>query len=206
MSPRNLRPLLWGVIRRLGAQGAVFGVNEVRGALRFPAKRDSVRAYLKALAAGGYLAPVTAADGGPGWQLLRDTGVDAPRVRDDGQEIVIGAGREQCWRAMRILGTFGVAELVATASTDRWAIAPGEAADYCDRLARAGILRRYKAAGDDRWLYTLSPARYTGPKPPQILRYQPAKDGLPPRRKGVYDPNTGTLYWPDGRIETGVKR
>lgn len=206
MSPRNLRPLLWANIRRLGAQGAVFDVSAVRGALRFPVKRERVRDYLKALEAGGYLAPVTAEDGGPGWQLLRDTGVDAPRVREDGQEIVIGAGREQCWRAMRILGTFGVAELVATASTDRWAIAPGEAADYCDRLARVGILRRYKAAGGDRSLYTLSPARYTGPKPPQILRYKPAKDGQPARPKGVYDPNTGALYWPDGRIETGERR
>lgn len=207
MTPRDIRPLLWGIIRRVGAQGAVFGVSEIRGALRFPVKRDRVREYLLALEKGGYLAPVAATEeGGPGWQLLRNPGIDAPRVRPDGSEIVLGAGREQCWRAMRILGTFSVPELVATASTPRWAIKPGEAQDYCDRLSRVGILQRYRAASDDRWLYTLTPTRYTGPQPPQILRYKPARDGQPARRKGVFDPNTGRLYWPDGRIEQGVKR
>lgn len=202
MSPRNLRPQLWAAIRRIGAQGAVFNVSVIRGAMRFPVKRERIRDYLQALEKGGYLAPVPAqADGGPGWQLLRNPGIDAPRVRPDGSPIVQGAGREQCWRTMRILGTFGVAELVATASTPRWTIKPGEAEDYCDRLARVGILHRYRAAAGERWLYTLTPARYTGPQPPQILRYRPAKDGQPPRRKAVFDPNTGLLYWPDGRIE-----
>lgn len=201
MTPRHLRPVLWLAIRRVGAKGAVFGVSTIRGALRFPVRRAPVAAYLRALERGGYLAPVpAAADGGPGWQLLLNPS-DAPRLRADGQAVVLGAGREQCWRAMRQLGTFGVTELVAAASTPRWRVKPGEARDYCERLARVGLLYRYRDAAGERWLYTLSPAHYSGPQPPQILRYRPARDGQPARRKAVYDPNAGLLYWPDGRIE-----
>lgn len=202
--PQDIRPLLWGIVRQVGAQGAVFGVSEIRVGLRFPAKRGRVHDYLKALEAGGYLVAVAEADGGPGWQLLRNPGIDAPRVRKDGSEVVQGAGREQCWRAMRILGSFTAEELVATASTPRWTVSLGEAVDYCNRLSRIGLLDRAKQ--DDRFVYTLVPALYPGPKPPQILRYRPAKDGQPARAKAVYDPNKGILYWPDGRIEKGVKR
>ena len=204
---RDIRPRIWAIIRQIGSKCEVFNTTGVRYCLRFPVKRARVLAYLKALERGGYLAPVSAEhERGPGWQLIRNPGIDAPRLRDDGTEVVQGSGRDQCWRAMRILGTFTATELVATASTERWRVKPGEAEDYCNRLSRAGILSRAWILSSRTWCYTLSPARYTGPKPPQILRYKPAQDGQPARRKGVYDPNTGTLYWPDGRVERGVTR
>lgn len=193
MTPRDIRPLLWRSIRQIGAQGRVFDVLAIRGTLRFPVKRERIRDYLRALEAGGYLVPASLDDGAPGWQLLRDPGTETPRVRADGTPIVMGAGREQCWRTMRMLKHFDIPYLVATATTERWAIAPGEAQDYCDRLARIGILRRERdPSGVVR--YTFIPARYTGPQPPQIRR-----------SKAVYDPNTGRLYQPDGTIEERVQ-
>lgn len=213
MAPRDLRPILWGIIRRIGAKGQMFGVSDVRGCLRFPVKRERVHDYLSALERGGYLersgyltSPGPEHEFGPGWTLVRDAGVDAPRLRRDGSEAVLGSGREQCWRAMRILGTFTAAELAATASTQRWTVALGEAQDYCQRLARAHILSRGRPDIGSDWAYTLRPASYSGPKPPQILRYKPAKGDQPKRQKGVYDPNLGIIYWPDGRVEEGVKR
>lgn len=220
MTARDLRPILWRLIRQVGAQGRAFSVEDLRGLLRQPARRERIRDYLTALAAAGYLVPVPAGNGGPvvAWQILRNPGIDAPRVHDDGSPVVQGAGREQCWRAMRILVTFTVDELVASASTPRWAVARGEAEDYCLRLARVGILRRQTgaisrhpdAAGRLRrqqapTRYTLPPSRYTGPQPPQILRARPARDGQPAVPKRVLDPNTHTLYWPDGRIDQGVR-
>ena len=188
---RDLRPEMWRAIRRVGAQGAVFQVPTVRGQLRGAVKRERVRDYLKALEAGGYLAPVTTEDGVDGWQLIRDPGAEAPRLRADGSPVTMGAGREQCWRTMRILGSFTVLDLVATASTETHRVAEGEARDYCDRLARVGILSRTRSLAG--LVYQLPPSRYTGPKPPQITR-----------KKEVYDPNTGRVYAPDGTlIETG---
>ena len=199
MQPRDLRPIMWRIIRQLGAQGRIFDVAAVRGELRGAPRRERVRDYLLALTAGGYLARVNSPDlpGIPAresWQLVRDPGSEAPRVRPDGTPIVQGAGREQCWRTMRFLLDFSALELAASASSDRWTVAPGEAQDYADRLARVGILQRGRGPGGDI-RYTLAPSRYTGPQPPQILK-----------SKAVYDPNTGRLYHPDGTVEQGVRR
>ncbi|MBP7983384.1 MAG: hypothetical protein KAY97_00860, partial [Chromatiaceae bacterium] len=132
MTPRDLRPEMWRIIRRVGAQGRIFDVDAVRGPLRGAPRRERIGDYLKALAAGGYLARVPNSDhtAPAAWQLVRDPGAEVPRVRPDGTPIVQGAGREQCWRTMKILGHFSAIELAVTASSDRWTVAPGEAQDY----------------------------------------------------------------------------
>ncbi|SDX55848.1 hypothetical protein [Thiocapsa roseopersicina] len=193
---RDLRPEMWRAIRRVGAHGAVFRVPTVRGQLCGAIRRERVRDYIQALEAGGYLSPVrgdTNGKAGPwGWQLIRDPGTEAPRVRANGSPVTLGAGREQCWRSMRILGSFTIPDLVATASTELHRVAEGEARDYCDRLARAGILARTRSPAG--LVYQLPPSRYTGPRPPQIRR-----------TKAVYDGNTGQLYAADGTLlATGV--
>lgn len=189
---RDLRPDIWRTIRRLGAQGATFNVTLIRGHLRGAVRRERIRDYCRALQAGGYLAPAAMPDGAPGWQILRDPGAEAPRLRRDGTPVRMGQGREALWRTLRILGACSVRELCATASTPEWTIAEAEAADYCDRLARVGILLRERGAGGAR--YRLLPSRYTGPRPPQIRR-----------TKEIFDPNTGDLYSPNGaRIDQGA--
>ena len=117
MTPRDLRPEMWRIVRRVGAQGRIFDVDAVRGQLRGAIRRERVSDYLKALAAGGYLARVAPDEErlGEGFQLVRDPGAEVPRVRPDGTPIVQGAGREQCWRTMKILGHFSAIELAVTA-------------------------------------------------------------------------------------------
>ena len=187
----DLRPEIWRTIRRVGAQGAVFDVNTIRGCLRGAVRRERIRDYVRALEAGGYLAAVAGDGDAPGWQILRDPGAEAPRLRPDGTPVVMGAGREQCWRTLRILGSCTARELALTASTDRWAVAEGEALDYCMRLSRVGILIRSKGPTGD-WVFALPAARYTGPLPPQVRR-----------NKEIYDPNTGRVYAPDGTVLEG---
>lgn len=199
MSRANLRPQMWAAIRRLGADGRFFTLDDIRGALRGPVKRERVRDYLKALVAGGYLEPVVIPGqvtdkpgllrfkATPAYRLIRDPGAEAPRVRADGSPVTQGQGREAMWRTLRILGVCTLRELVATASTPDWTITESEARDYCDRLARVGFLARESGPSGRR--YWLFPGRYTGPRPPQIRR-----------NKQVWDPNTNTLYSPAGEI------
>ena len=116
--------------------------------------------------------------------LAKDVGVRAPRVRKNG-ELLPESGRTRMWRAAHVLRQFGLRELVAAASLPGAAIALSEADGYCRWLVRAGYLL---ARGKE---YVMVPARYTGPKAPQILRIQQ-----------LYDPNLGKVVLsnePEGR-------
>jgi len=59
-----------------------------------------IRAYTKGLVNAGHLQRE-----GETFSLVRDIGVDAPRVRDDGRRVTVGARREQIWRTLKILVT-----------------------------------------------------------------------------------------------------
>jgi hypothetical protein len=181
----SLRPAIWAVIRRLAGEGRSFDARDIRGELRGVTQLARIRDYLQALAAGGYLMPISR-PGWDGYRLRKDNGVEAPRLRPDGTPVLLGAGREQMWRAMRILGEWSITELCATATSERWAVAETEARDYCQRLTRAGYLLRDGSGTGAR--YRLLPTRARGPQPPQIQRGS----------KNVFDPNTGQLYAPDG--------
>jgi hypothetical protein len=112
----------------------------------------------------------------PLYRLLRDEGVEAPRVRPDGSRVTMGQGREAMWRTMRILTRpWTPRELAVHASTEEHPVALQEAQDYAQRLCRAGYLHRTAAQ-----TYRLIPARYTGPQPPRIQR-----------TKAIWDPNLG---------------
>ena len=66
------------------------------------------------------------------YALVRDCGVDAPRVRKDGS-IVPQSGRERMWRAMRIIGDFHLVELTKYASQGGPPVSESEARGYCQR-------------------------------------------------------------------------
>jgi hypothetical protein len=183
----SLRPAIWAVIRRLASEGRSFNARDIRGELRGVTQLARINDYLQALVAGGYLVPISRPDW-EGYRLRKDNGVEAPRLRPDGTPVLLGAGREQMWRAMRVLREWTIAELCATATSERWAVAPSEARDYCQRLCRAGFLARAGSAGGSGRRYRLLPTRASGPQPPQIQRGS----------KNVFDPNTGKLYAPDG--------
>lgn len=176
----TLRDRIWTIMRSLRE----FTAMDVRGELVGGITHQAVRRYAVCLEAAGYLERIRGAS--PiRWRLVKDTGVDAPRVRPDGSAIGPHP-REQMWRTMRIIGEFSVRELAISASTESVPVTVAAATQYIRRLERAGIVRRVLVdRSGDR--YRLLKSRYTGPRPPVVRR-----DGT------ILDLNTGEILRPTG--------
>jgi len=144
--------------------------------------RSSVLRYLKALTAAGHLKTRAVENGMPGiWELIRDTGHHAPRVRPDGSKVTQGEVYEQLWRGMFMLKSFSARDLIEHASIE---IHEATARDYLKRLLAAGYLRVERKADPHRALLaTYRLIRHRGPKAPQIQRVQQ-----------VYDPNSREVF------------
>ncbi len=113
--------------------------------------------------------------------LIKDIGVDAPKVRKDGSRVKPKA-TDNMWRTMRILKKFSVKDLILNATTDDVQIKPTSADSYCKYLCRAGYLVR----NADK-TYTFLQSKYTGPLAPMIQRI-----------KQLYDPNIGKIVYKSG--------
>lgn len=149
----------------------------------------TVATYLQALEKAGIVARVAEArinslTAELSFELARDEGLEAPRLRRDGSRVTQGLAQEQMWRTLRLLtADTNARELAAHASTGAVPVAEISARDYLLALAGAGYLlctREGKGLGRGgvQARYRLKPARNTGPRPPMICR-----------TKVVYDPN-----------------
>lgn len=126
------------------------------------------------------------------WTLVRDEGIDAPRLKRDGSRVTNGLAQEQMWRALRVLACdLNARELAAHASTAAVPVTLSAAEHYLTWLMAAGYLIRTRAgkglgkAGKGVTArYRLNLARNTGPRPPMICR-----------AKVVYDPNEDAVVW-----------
>lgn len=122
------------------------------------------------------------------WQLVRDTGIDTPRVTKGGKEVTQGLAQEQMWRTMRILGDFDFNDLAIAASTEQVPVKPEAAKDYIKHLLRAGyLLCKQVGKPHHPGRYMLLPSKNTGAKAPMIQRI-----------KQVFDPNLNRVVWPKG--------
>lgn len=173
------REAIWAEIRRLKS----FTVRELYEGTTL--KLDSVREYVAGLKYAGYVAAqVSDAPFVPFktqatvYTLVRDVGIDAPRVRKDGTPVTQGQGTANMWRTMRILGTFSARELAVSASTETCVIKENTAARYLRYLCDAGYLHNQKG------LYRFLPSMHTGPKPPMIQNV-----------KRVWDQNLKKVMW-----------
>lgn len=174
---------MWEAIRAL----RVFTALELRGALPACAgvSVDVMRAYVTGLVNAGYLARE-----GTTYTLARDTGVEAPRVRNDGGRVTTGAHREQVWRTLKIIGEFCLDELAIHASTEQHPLTRASVTEYIRHLRRAGYLIVKDTGGGGRpKRYRLLPARYSGPRPPQVRH-------APGAATQVFDPNLNRVVWP----------
>lgn len=181
---RGGRQAAWEAMRRLQrfttADIASAGRMEITGA----------RDYLTSLQRGGYIAIAEIVKGGGAartyiYELVRDIGIEAPRLRKDGRPCVQGLAREQMWRTMKILTDFDYRDLAIAATTEDISVSEGNSRDYIHYLLTAGYLHLTAAGGPAR------PARYqfvramnTGPQPPMVQR-----------TKVVFDPNLGRIVW-----------
>jgi hypothetical protein len=176
------RERIWAALRRLR-----FGTRR-EIAIAAKARDDTTRDYLRALVAGGLVEESHNDAGVAGYRLVRDAGLEVPRLRADGTPVTQGLAREQMWRTMRLLGTFTLDDLVVQASTDEVQIAAEDAKSYAYWLAKAGYLRVIEACRCWRFI----PTRYSGPKPPMVQRV-----------KAVFDPNLQRVVWPDAGSGAG---
>ena len=124
------------------------------------------------------------------YRLIKDQGVEAPRLKRDGSPVTQGRGRENMWISIKILRDFDWHELAVESSIDDVTVAPCEARDYLQHLYKAGYLQLVRASKPGTAArYRLLPGKFTGPKPPMIQRV-----------KQVFDPNLGQVVWPkDGK-------
>jgi len=186
--PLETRDAVWEAIRRLRK----FTLKDLRHETRL--KADTIRDYLTGLAAAGYLekSPPPAI-----YTLVKDCGVEAPRVRKDGSEITMGKSREQMWLVMKVLGEFSVLDLAVHASTESVRVSEIDARNYLMYLHKAGYLAMvvkgkpgHRTGCGAPARYRFLPARYTGPRPPMVQRV-----------KQVYDPNIRQVVWSGGADE-----
>lgn len=173
----DTRQAVWNAIRAK----EVFNIKDLRDETVM--KIDSVREYVIGLEAAGYVERIPPKELRQGaaacWRLIRDVGIDAPRVRKDGSPVTQGKGRENMWKAMRVLRTFTVRDLTVHARTPDCDVKESTAEEYARHLCYAGYLHRHEDGS-----YTMLPSAYTGPKAPMIQR-----------TKVVWDPNTNKVRW-----------
>lgn len=143
-------------------------------------KRSTLETYVHSLLKGGYLeSSVPQRFKASVFKLIKDVGVNAPRLDKRGKEVTQGAGNEQMWLAMKRLKSFRCQELVGIASTEETLISLATAKTYVETLCRAGYLRRVDAGR-----YAFIPSKNTGAKAPMIQRL-----------KTVFDPNLQKIVW-----------
>ncbi|WP_410499674.1 hypothetical protein [Chitinibacter sp. S2-10] len=185
---KSKRQRIWEAVRLLRDS---FSISSISSTSKIEAA--TVQTYLLALNKGGYIAALddTAVIGQEKiLHLIRDNGLEAPRLQRDGQPVQQGRAQEQMWRTMRILGRdFNHLELAELASTDEVRVAETAANDYLRNLSHAGyLIRQSKGKGHGNGgtpsRYRFDPTRYSGPRPPMIQR-----------TKSVYDPNLGKVVW-----------
>ena len=180
--------IVWAAIREL----KTFTASDL---IAFVARQrkvndGTIKSYLARLAKGGYFdiehTAIRAACHTNRYTLIKDTGVDAPRLTKHGKPSTQGLSREQIWRAMRILGDFTYHDLQLTASTEKVPVKASEVRSYIKHLYAAGYLVETKPCvrgpSPKPATYRLLPSRYTGPKPPMVQRV-----------KQVFDPNLGKV-------------
>ena len=162
-------------------------------------KQATIRTYVMGLERSGYLQRVGNAEKDPRfsransfqalvYELIRDVGIEAPRVTRDGKPVTQGASREQMWRTAKILGTFNATELSVHASTEENVVRLEDAKSYVRYLALAGYLITVDKGGPGQQArYRFLPSRNSGPEAPQVQRV-----------KQVWDPNLGEVVWTPG--------
>jgi hypothetical protein len=185
---RGPRQRIWEVIRKQAKDFTGPGIEKATCI-----DLATIRTYVQVLELGGFIEQISARTRfteRQHYRLLRDVGVEAPRLDRKGN-VVRPTGNENMWRTMRIMGDFTAAELAIRSSTADIKVAEQTAKTYLHALAVAGYLTVVeeghpfiRGVGARQSRYRLMPTKYTGPRPPMIQR-----------TKCVYDPNLAKVVW-----------
>lgn len=188
---KGLRQTLWERIREIG-KGKPF---ELADLLHAGDGVTTSRDYIVGLQKAGYLGVITQSSTlgeKTTWKLVKDAGIDAPRVDKHGRPITLGLAQLQMWQTLRRhKGDINARELASYASTPAVGVEERSANLYLRALRKAGYLILTAEAvvaqrngGRALARYRLDPSRNTGPKSPMIQKTQ-----------AIYDPNLAEVVW-----------
>jgi hypothetical protein len=179
------RQRIWEQIRLHREKFVIYTI-----ARRADADDRTVATYLRCLVNGGYVVRLNEADFEvTEFQLVRDTGIEAPRLDRQGNPVTQGMGQEAMWRCLRMLGPTNARQLAGHCAAAGIDVTFHTARTYITALKKAGYLQVIKPAGRSRGqleVIGLIPRMNTGPRPPMIQRV-----GV------VYDPNLNKVMHAD---------
>ncbi len=148
-------------------------------------KKDTAKRYVQCLERGGYVVKLGEGD----YQLIKNNGIEAPRLNEDGQPVTMGLMQEAIWKCLRALGATDAFKLLGHAEAGGIEVTINHVRKYLRALKKAGYLKvvhRAVGARGEPEVITLIPKMDTGPRPPQIQRV-----GV------VYDPNLNQVMHAD---------
>jgi hypothetical protein len=196
--PVSVEQRIWNAIKARSARRP--GASFTRADIEFDTKANerTVKRYIERLVLGAYLRgenklPKSKTCQHFTWQdytLIRDIGLQAPRLKPDGSPVTGGVAREAMWQTVRIQKGFSALDVqLAVNAAGGKPVPLGTAKSYLQDLARAGYLKVTQPArcGMGRQLarYMLLPSMNTGPRSPMTQ-----KSGA------IYDVNLGEVVWP----------
>lgn len=179
------RQRAWEQIRKFKMNFKVYDV--ARGS---DVDDETVKTYVQSLVRGGYAVRLNEARYEIAeYQLIKDTGIEAPRLTRDGQPVTAGLGQEAMWRCLRMLGALDARQLAAHACSSGVEVKLASAKRYLQMLKKAGYLEVIQPCNRRlarMEMLRLIPRMDTGPRPPQIQNV-----------KTVYDPNLNRVMYAD---------
>lgn len=152
--------------------------------------------YVKSLIKGGYIEiaseeTINRVCAKRTYRLVRDNGMEAPRLTKSGEEVVQGSINDAMWGTLRRMfkvESVDYRQLAAFASTSRAPVSEATAKTYMLTLAAAGYLECVQLAVKGKKpipaRYRLKPAMESGHRSPMIQR-----------TKSVFDPNWNKVVW-----------
>ncbi|PPR15470.1 MAG: hypothetical protein CFH43_00905 [Proteobacteria bacterium] len=147
-------------------------------------ERKTVEDYVKRLERGGFVQTVSEKVVNNNLSqrkiiLIKDRGVEPPRLRKDGTEMPTPT-TQKIWQAIKALRDFSIDEILMTVDgTTRETVS-----SYVKLLTRAEYLKR-KGLSNSNARYCVVSMRKMGAKAPKVLKI-----------KQVYDPNIDQIVWP----------
>ena len=142
--------------------------------------------YIQCLLAGGYIELLQ--DGirrQRVYRVIKDCGLEAPRLDRQGNPVKSGRGIEAVWRTMRMMDVLDVSILHSHVNAAGIDLAVSSIKSYVGALKRAGYLEVVMPATYNRMeRVRLKANMNTGPRPPQIQKV-----------KTVYDPNLNKVMF-----------
>ena len=180
------REQVWPIIRSF--DGCFFAFKQLLWETDM--HETSVRAYLQLLIKAGFIE-----QSGYRYRLVKDNGIEAPRINSQGEVVTASSKSEAIWRSARILGEFDTRDIMTALTALEIPVSPAYVSDYLINLHKAGYIATIKESQPGKKArYRFVASRYSGPKPPKVQR-----------STAIFDANLQKVVWQSGLMDTDVE-